>query len=112
MRRLPFKNNLQIGSWYIGAGNKPSVISQKPGKAFSKIREAYRDYESGKSKGNSAAPVKLSQQEKNEIRARLQRHYKKRFYQQIIAIFIALILTVGLLWLIAEFTKERIKAIF
>lgn len=112
MRRLPFKNNLQIGSWYIGAGNKPSVISQKPAKAFSKIKEAYRDYQSNK-KGPGPRPEnQLSEVDKEKIRNKLRKYYKKRLYQKILSVLIAIILTIGLLWVIAEFTKERINAIF
>ena len=112
MRRLPGRTKLFIGSWYIGAGNKPSVISQTPNKAFAKIREAYQ--EKAKIKfGTSPAvtQLKFTEKDREEIRLAIIKRYRKQFTKKVLISLISIAITIGILALLAFLLKSRIQSL-
>jgi|SRR5690606_19155374 len=112
MRRLPGRTKLFIGSWYIGAGNKPSVISQTPNKAFAKIREAYREKASSKFGVSPAAtPIKFTEKDREEIRHAISKRYRKQLAQKVLITIISIAITAGILALLAFLLKSQIQSL-
>ena len=112
MRRLPGRTKLFIGSWYIGAGNKPSVISQSPNKAFAKIREAYQ--EEAKAKYGVVAnnpKVSFTEKDREEIRLAISNRYRKQFTKKVLVTIISIAITVAIMALLAYLLKSRIESI-
>ncbi len=112
MRRLPGRTKLFIGSWYIGAGNKPSVISQTPNKAFSKIREAYKE-KAGTQYGvtGNNAQVSFTEKDRQEIRHTIAKQYQQQFIKKIIIVVISIAITILALALFAFLLKPHIKSL-
>ena len=109
MRRLPGRTKLFIGSWYIGAGNKPSVISQNSNKAFSKITELYQNEIRAKT-GQKYLSKKISFTEKDRetIKKSISQKYRQQRTEKILIAFISLLITIGFLMFIAQLIKLRL----
>lgn len=109
MQRQTKRTRLQVSSWYIGAGNKPSVFTRRPRKPFEKIREKYerqiKKVPSGK-KGYKSSLSELSKAEKDALKKSVKSELKKEILKKIFIGILTIILTGILLYALKMFVEN------
>jgi hypothetical protein len=89
---------MPASSGYIGFGNKSSVFNRKPKVAFEKIR-SYYDQEFDKVFYSEREEQKLSDKQREVIKARIRRKLEKERREEVIYASIALLFGLGLIYL-------------
>lgn len=89
---------MPASSGYIGFGNKSEVFNRKPTVAFEKIR-SYYDQELDKEIYSEREKQKLSEKEREEIKAIIRRKLIQERREEVFFATIALLFGLGLIYL-------------
>lgn len=101
MARWKLRNKFNAGSYYIGSGNKVSTYTHKPRPAFEDIRDKY-NCELDKPKKNNNKPEKFTAEEMLIARKNVVNKIRKQQQKEIIKKIAALIISLGILFLLYQ----------
>ena len=99
------RERMSVSSSYIGAGSLTSVFARRPRIPFVRIKQIYGDeLERFKlEKDKNKASTELSEKEKKEIKTLVKRIVNRNKKREIITGTIAVIITLGLIYLFISF---------
>jgi len=99
------RERMSVSSAYIGAGSLTTVFARRPKIPFVRIKQIYGDeLERFKSeKVKDKAPTELSEKEKKKIKTLVKKIISRNKKREIIAGTIAVVITLGLIYLFISF---------